>query len=112
LKNNLWLVVLALAASAALWATPKNKQYRGELSDQLCGLSHPKLMQDARHCTINCIRGGSRYVLANKNKGMVYDIFGKTIPEELAGGKVIITGRWNKKRRAVRVYGIMPDNEK
>ena len=112
MKNHLLLVVLALAVSAALWATQNNKQYRGELSDQLCGLNHPELMQDARHCTINCIRGGSRYVLVNRNKGMVYDLFGKTIPEELAGGKVVITGRWNKKRRAVRVYGIVPENEK
>lgn len=110
MKNHLILLTLAFVASTALWSAPKNRQYRGELSDQLCGLNHPQLMQDARECTIGCIRGGSRYVLINRNEGVVYDLFGKTIPEELAGEKVVITGQWNKRRRAVRVYAIAPDN--
>ena len=105
------LLALILVASAVLSGAPKNKQYRGVLSDQLCGLEHPELMQDARECTLGCVRGGSRYVLANRNEGVVYDLFGKTIPDELAGQQVVITGRWNKRRRAVRVYAIAPDNE-
>lgn len=110
MKNHLILLILAFVASAALSAAPKNKQYRGVLSDQLCGLNHPELMQDARECTIGCIRGGSRYVLVNRNEGVIYELFGKSIPEDLAGGKVVITGRWNKRRRAVRVYAITPDS--
>ena len=110
LKKHIVLLALILVASAALSAAPKNKQYRGVLSDQLCGLDHPELMQDARECTLGCVRGGNRYVLANRNKGWVYDLFGKTIPDELAGQPVVITGRWNKRRRAVRVYAIAPDN--
>ena len=110
LKKHIVLLALILVASAALSAAPKNKQYRGVLSDQICGLNHPELMQDARECTIGCIRGGSRYVLVNRNEGVIYELFGKTIPEDLAGGKVVITGRWNKRRRAVRVYAIAPDN--
>ena len=103
LKNHLILLALAFVVSSAVWAAPKNKQYRGELSDELCGLTHPELMQDARQCTIGCIRGGGRYVLVNRNAGVVYDLFGKTIPEVLAG-------RWNKRKRPVRVYTIAPDN--
>ena len=110
LKRHIVLLALILGASAALSAAPKNKQYRGVLSDQLCGLEHPELMQDARECTLGCVRGGSRYVLANRTEGVVYDLFGKTIPDELAGQQVVITGRWDKRRRAVRVYAIAPDN--
>ncbi len=102
------LLALTVVLVTALVGKQKTQEFRGELSDQLCGLSHPELISDAKQCTLDCVRGGSRYALAAKEKGVVYELVGISIPEELAGERVVITGRWNKKRRVLRVYSIAP----
>ena len=108
--RNITTVLLSLTVVfvTALPGKQKAQEFRGELSDKLCGLSHPELISDAKQCTLDCVRAGSRYVLASKEKGMVYELVVISIPEELAGERVVITGRWNKKRRVLRVYSIAP----
>ena len=103
----LWAVFLA---GPSLSGEPARKvlTFRGEISDKLCGFSHPELIGDARKCTLDCVRAGSRFVLADREKGLVLDLLGKTIPEELAGKQVQVIGIWFKKRGAVRIYTITP----
>ena len=101
----LWGVFLA-GPSLSGEPARKVKTFRGEISDKLCGLSHPELIGDARQCTLDCVRAGSRFVLADREKGLVLDLLGKTIPEEWAGKQVKVLGVWFKKRGAVRIYSI------
>ena len=103
----LWAVFLA-GPSLSGEPARKVKTFRGEISDKLCGLSHPELMGDARQCTLDCVRAGSRFVLADRENGRVLDLLGKKIPEELAGKQVQVIGVWFKKRGAVRIYSITP----
>ena len=109
-KLGLVLLGAVFLAGSGLSGEPARKvlTFRGEISDKLCGLSHPKLMGDARQCTLDCVRAGSRFVLADREKGLVLDLLGKTIPEELAGKQVQVLGIWFKKRNAVRIYTITP----
>ena len=102
------LLALTVVFVTALLGKQKAQEFRGELSDKLCGLSHPELIADSKQCTLDCVRGGSRYALASKENGAVYELVGISIPEELAGERVVISGSWNKKMQVLRVYSIAP----
>jgi hypothetical protein len=45
-----------------------------------------------KECTLECVKAGSKYVLADLASGKVYQLSDQKKPEELAGQKVKVTG--------------------
>ena len=80
----------------------------GYISDSMCGLKHMSGMGDEKSCTLACVKGGSQFVLADRDHKKVYrlDKAGQEKAREFAGQKVTVTGRVTGK--TIRVTAIEP----
>ncbi len=82
-----------LLAAGITVASPKGegKSFVGNISDSMCGLKHMMPGGD-KACTVECVKGGAKYVLADPASGKVYELSDQTKPAEFAGQKVEVTG--------------------
>src|SRR2546428_9503555 len=92
------LLVLGAASIAPLSGTTTNaqeKSFVGYISDSHCGLKHMSGMGDDKSCTLMCVKGGSKFVLADRDHKVVYrlDNTGQEKAREFTGQKVKVTGR-------------------
>jgi len=104
LSLKLSLILLVLAASAAVSVSGIAKLNNspaaettvvGYISDSSCGLKHMSGMGDDESCTLMCVKGGSKFVLADKDHKRVYqlDKAGQEKAREFAGQKVKVNGQ-------------------
>jgi hypothetical protein len=105
LSLKLSLILLALAAASAVTVSgiaknPINKSTEettivGYISDSSCGLKHMSGMGDDKSCTLMCVKGGGKFVLADRDHKVVYklDNTGQEKAREFAGQKVKVTGQ-------------------
>ncbi len=73
----------------------EQKTIVGFISDSHCGLKHVDGMGDDKACTLTCVKGGSKFTLADRAGGLVYklDKAGQAKAHEFAGQQVKVTGR-------------------
>ena len=78
----------------------------GYISDNHCGLKHVEGMGDEKTCTLTCVKNGGKFVLADRDKNLVYqlDKAGQEKAAEFAGQKVKVTGR--RYGKTIRVSNI------
>lgn len=113
---------MLIAALFTLWSTTgiaQNSNSKtqtassvvGYISDSMCGLKHMSGMGDEKSCTLACVKGGSQFVLADRDNKKVYrlDKAGQEKAREFAGQKVTVTGRVTGK--TIRVTSIEPASE-
>ncbi len=105
LSLKLTLILLALAAASALSVSgfAKNSTNNsaadttivGYISDSSCGLKHMSGMGDDKSCTLACVKGSGKFVLADRDHKVVYklDNTGQEKAREFAGQKVKVTGQ-------------------
>lgn len=79
---------MSLAASAKGGA----KTFVGNISDSMCGLKHMMPGMSDKECTVECVEGGSKYVLADPVSGKVYQLSDQKKPAPFAGQKVKVAG--------------------
>lgn len=95
MRINAYLVVVFLLAasfsSAAAEGAEKQKTFTGSISDSMCGLKHMMPGGD-KECTLKCVSGGSKFVLADTQHKKVYELSDQEKPKEFAGQKVKVTG--------------------
>ena len=87
-------VVLLLGAnlSFAGKAQTATRTFVGNISDSMCGLKHIMQGMSDKDCTLECVKAGSKYILADVAHGKVYQLSDQKKPEEFAGRKVKVTG--------------------
>ena len=113
------VLAMLVAALFTFWSTTgtaqnsNNKAHTttsvvGYISDSMCGLKHMSGMGDEKSCTLACVKGGSQFVLADRDHKKVYrlDKAGQEKAREFAGQKVRVTGRVTGK--TIRVTSIEP----
>ena len=69
----------------------KGKVFMGNISDSMCGAKHMMPGGD-KACTVECVKGGSKYVLVDPASGKVYELSDQKKPEAFPGQKVKVTG--------------------
>ena len=91
-------------------AKTKGKQTTivGYIGDSQCGLEHPMSMGDAKACTLKCVDGGGKFILADRVHKVVYSLDGEAQAKarELAGQKVRVTGQVDAKAKTIHVSKI------
>jgi hypothetical protein len=87
-------VAVLLGASLSFTATVKagTKTFVGNISDSMCGLKHMMPGESDKQCTLDCVKAGSKYVLADLANGKVYQLTDQKKPEQFAGQRVKVTG--------------------
>ena len=86
----------------------KEKTIVGYIGDSQCGLEHPMGMGDAKACTLKCVDGGGKFILADRAHKTVYslDKDAQEKAREFAGQKVKVTGHVDAKAKAIHVTKI------
>jgi len=100
------LICVLLAASVASATTPTQRVHRGYqtitgyIGDSKCGLEHPMNMGDAKACTLKCVDGGGKFILADRENKIVYELHKLSAKKarEFAGQKVNVSGYVSKKK--------------
>ena len=95
MRNITYLgVALLLGANLSFAGAPKaaTRTFVGNISDAMCGLKHMMPGKNDKDCTLECVKAGSKYVLADVANGKVYQLNDQKKPEEFAGQKVKVTG--------------------
>lgn len=84
----------AKKGAAGAQKTSKTTTVTGYISDSHCGLMHMSGMGDEQSCTLACVKGGGKFVLADHVKKVVYnlDSAGQEKAREFAGREVKVTG--------------------
>jgi len=87
-----YLFLVVLLAAAISLAAPKQQTFVGSVSDSMCGLKHMMPGQSDKDCTLECVKAGSKFVLADAAKNKVYQLSDQQKPKAFAGEKVKVTG--------------------
>jgi len=84
---------LLLAAGLSLAAPGKDpaKTYVGSIGDSMCGAKHMMPGESDKDCTLECVKGGAKYILIDPS-GKIYQLSDQKTPEQFAGAKVKVTG--------------------
>lgn len=86
-------LILAFVLSAGMsLAAPKQQTFVGNISDAMCGLKHGMEGKTDAECTLDCVKMGSKFVLADTAAEKVYQLSDQKKPEAFAGKKVKVTG--------------------
>jgi hypothetical protein len=94
MKRLIYLGLMAALAAGLSFAAPKGKggkTFTGEISDSMCGLTH-MMAGGAKECTLKCVDGGSKFVLADTAHNKLYQLSEQDKPRGFAGQKVKVTG--------------------
>lgn len=98
---------LTLAPGFAVAAT-----FKGEIMDEACakGGGHESMFKkegtnDAKACTLACVKGGSKFVLFNADKSF-YGLSDQKKPATFAGQQVEVTGTLDKATKTIHVTAI------
>jgi Protein of unknown function (DUF5818) len=102
------LVVVVVATVASVQAGDKagDKTIVGYISDSMCGLDHSAMkIGDDKTCTLKCVEGGAKFVLADHAHKVVYalDDAVQEQAREFAGQKVTVTGQVDAKAKTIHV---------
>ena len=85
------------------------KSVVGYISDSMCGLDHSSMkMGDDKTCTLKCVEGSAKFVLADRARKIVYtlDDAAQAKAREFAGQKVNVTGQLDAKAKTIQVTKI------
>jgi hypothetical protein len=87
-------------------AAQKDATFRGEIMDSDCAKmgSHPE--SDAKKCTVDCVKDGSKYVLFNAAEKSVRQLDDQKKPAAFAGQKVVVSGTLDKATNTIHVAAI------
>jgi len=84
---------LLLLASLSLASPDKDsaKTFVGSIGDSMCGAKHMMAGESDKDCTLECVKGGAKYILIDSS-GKIYQLTDQKKPQEFAGAKVTVMG--------------------
>lgn len=117
MKSAIFSVSFALMLiSAAAFAAEQT--WSGQISDSMCKADHSMMSHggkkvSAHDCTLECVKGGGKYVFVTKGK--VYEIQNQDLPDLQmhAGHTVKLTGEMSADGKTIKATKIvMPSTKK
>jgi hypothetical protein len=114
-RKEMKKAALAVAATVLLCApflgAQKAQTFTGEITDAACaGMGGHKAMLEKgetnKDCTLSCVKAGSKFVLYDGTKKMVYQLDDQKKPAAFAGAKVTVTGTLDAASGSIHVTDI------
>jgi hypothetical protein len=110
--------VLSAALVLSSFSFAAEQTWTGQISDAMCGADHSMMKHggkkvSARNCTLECAKGGSKYVFVSK--GTVYEVKNQDLKvlQAHAGHTVKVTGEIEPDGKTIKVSKIvMPTSKK
>lgn len=99
MKERLGLAAAVLFASSLLWSAPPDsdgttdRRFKGRVTDNHCGRSHPEGKQ-AADCAKECVRNrGGQYALFIPSEGKTYIMDNQDEAALYSGQRVVVKGQ-------------------
>jgi len=83
------VLTVGLGFAVAAQATPQT--FVGSIGDSICGAKHMMPGQSDKDCTLECVKGGAKYIFIGPN-GKIYQLSDQKKAAEFPGAKVKVTG--------------------
>jgi hypothetical protein len=88
-----WCAVINLPSRA----TSAEQMFKGEITDSKCAAlgGHASMLDKGEsnaHCTVACVKAGAKYVLADSQNKIVYQLDDQKMPEAFAAQDVVVIG--------------------
>jgi hypothetical protein len=106
-RFNFCALAILLAAGISIAAPSNEKTFVGSISDSMCGAKHMMAGESDKQCTLECVKGGAKYILVDL-QGKIYQLSDQKKPEPFAGAKVKVTGTLSGD--TISVISIAPAN--
>ena len=111
-RASIGLTTLALVAFGFV-IPQQNRIFRGEIMDSFCAEmgAHETIsasVKDSRACTLDCVKGGAKFVLYSHGRNKSYELDDQRAPRIFAGEKVRIIGTYNTTTNTIHVVNIEP----
>jgi len=111
------LVLLLLLSGTLTFAQVRS--FSGEIMDETCAnmdshdgmIKSHKDIEDARDCTLACVKSGSKFVLYDRVSKTVYELDDQQKPVQFAGEKVRVMGTVDNTTHTIRVTDIKKMSE-
>jgi hypothetical protein len=95
------------------------RSFSGEIMDETCAnmdshdgmIKSHKDIEDARDCTLACVKSGSKFVLYDRVSKTVYELDDQQKPVQFAGEKVRVMGTVDNTTHTIRVTDIKKMSE-
>jgi hypothetical protein len=84
-------LLLAVGLSLAAPGKDPAKTYVGSIGDSMCGAKHMMPGESDKDCTLECVKGGAKYILVGTG-GKIYQLSDQKTPQQFAGAKVKVAG--------------------
>jgi hypothetical protein len=96
---------------APFLAAQKAQTFTGEITDDACSGpgGHTAMLQKGetnKDCTLSCVKAGSKFVLYDGTKKMVYQLDDQKKPVAFAGAKVTVMGMLDAASETIHVTNI------
>jgi len=95
-----WIAVLPVAAAA------QEKEFKGSITDDMCGASHMMEGMNDKECADECVKGGAKYALYVPGQDKVYALDKQNEAAKFAGQAVIVKGASSQDGKAIAVKSI------
>ncbi len=99
------LLTMGLVLGAAL-ATAENKQWKGEITDEMCGAEHMMEGMSPKECADECVRMGSKYALYVPADKKLYGLDRQDEAKKFSGETVVVRGELSDDGKTIRVASI------
>lgn len=92
MKRFSYLCLGLLLVACLSFALPGTLQiFVGSIGDSMCGAKHMMPGESDKDCTLECVKGGAKYILIGPG-GKIFQLSDQKKPEQFAGSKVKVAG--------------------
>lgn len=98
-------LLLALAGFAAL-ATAQDKEFKGYVTDDMCGAEHTMEGMTAKQCADECVRMGSSYALFIPAEKKMYLVDDPGKLKEFSGEDVVVKGSVSEDGKTIKLTSV------
>lgn len=95
--------VSALIALLPALATTQEKEFKGSITDDMCGATHMMEGMTAKQCADECVKGGAKYALYVPAQDKVYALDKQQEAAKFSGEAVIVKGTLSQDGKAIAV---------
>ena len=97
---------VVLLAALAAWASAQGKEFKGTITDEMCGAEHMMEGKTAKECADECVKTGSKYALYVPADKKVYGLDKQEEARKFSGETVLVKGTLSDDGKTIQVSSI------
>lgn len=106
MKQTSMLVALGLLVLVVGFSHANDKEFKGQMTDDMCGRSHMMEGVTAKECADKCVAAGAKYALFVPDDEKMYLLEDQDKAKEFAGENVVVQGSLSEDGKTIKSSSI------